>query len=120
MDCMQEFEGKSQVARDMARIDLELEAADRALHGYAITARHDFIIARAQRGAERILRLVDEGKHEEAQALMNTDNWGVTDEDEQKGSKKEAGEKRKENKKSYRGNNKRKKGKTTDEPGRGA
>ena len=117
---MHESEGKSQVARDMERIDLELEAAERGMHGYAITARHDFILARAQRGAERILRLVDEGRHEEAQALMNTDNWGVTDEDEQTSSKEEAGEKHKDRHKSRRGDNKRKKGKTTDEPGRRA
>lgn len=114
------MEQGSQVARDMARIDLELEAADRALHGYAITARHDFIIARAQRGAERILRLVDEGRHEEAQALMNTDNWGVTDEDEQKRSKGEAGEERKDRQKIKRRNEKRKKGRAGDETSRGA
>lgn len=74
------MEQGSQLARDLERIDLELEAADRALHGFAITARHDFINARMQRGGERILRLIDAGKHEEAQALMNTDNWGITDE----------------------------------------
>ena len=114
------MEQGSEVARVMQQIDLEREAAERGLNGYAITARHDFIIARAQRGAERILRLVDEGKHEEAQALMNTDNWGVTDEDEQTSSKEEAGEKHKDRHKSRRGDKKRKKGRTTDEPGRGA
>ncbi|HEU0002398.1 MAG TPA: hypothetical protein VFQ36_15950 [Ktedonobacteraceae bacterium] len=74
---MDEPECKSEVARVMRQIDLELEAAQRGLSGYAISARHDFINARMQRGGERILRLIDEGKHEEAQALMNTDNWGV-------------------------------------------
>ncbi len=73
------MEQGSQLARDLERIDLELEAVRRLEHDFAITARHDFIIARAQRGAERILRLIDEGKHEEAQALMNTDSWGVED-----------------------------------------
>ena|SRR5579872_7087870 len=83
------MEQGSQVARDMARIDLELEAVRRLEHDPAISARHDFIIARAQRGAERILRLVDEDRHEEAQALMNTDNW----ESRTKTSKREAKEK---------------------------
>ena len=68
---------KSEVARSMRQIDLELEAAGRLEHGVAITVRHDFITARAQRGAERILQLIEEGKHAEAQALMNTENWGV-------------------------------------------
>ena len=30
-----------------------------------------------QRGGERILRLIEQGKHEEAQVLMNSENWGV-------------------------------------------
>lgn len=73
---MDESGGTSEVARAMRQIDLELEAADRALHGYAITSRHDFINARMQCSGERILHLIDEGKHEEAQALMNSDDWG--------------------------------------------
>jgi hypothetical protein len=28
-------------------------------------------------GAERVLGLIAEGKHEEAQVIMNTENWGV-------------------------------------------
>jgi sRNA-binding protein len=74
------MEQGSQLARDIARIDLELEAAGRLEHDFAISARHDFINARMQRGGERILQLIDEGKHEEAQALMNTDNWGIAEE----------------------------------------
>ena len=73
---MDESGGNSEVARAMRQIDLEQEAADRALHGFAITARHDFINARMQRQGEYLLRLIDEGKHAEAQALMNTDGWG--------------------------------------------
>ncbi len=69
--------GKSAIARFREQQALEEESMRLANSGLALTARHDFIIARAQRGAERILRLIDEGKHEEAQALMNTDNWGV-------------------------------------------
>ncbi len=71
------MEQGSEVARMMRQIDLELEAAQRGLHGFATTARHDFINTRMQRGGERILQLIEEGKHEEAQALMNTDNWGT-------------------------------------------
>ena len=69
------MEQGSEVARIMRQIDLELEAAQRGMHGFASTGRHDFINARMQRGGERILRLIDEGKHDEAQALMNADNW---------------------------------------------
>ena len=72
---MNEPESKSEVARLMRQIYLELEAAERGLYGMAITARHDAINARMQRGGERILQLIEEGKHDEAQKLMNADNW---------------------------------------------
>ena len=81
---------KSEIARFREQQALEEESARLALTGYAVTARHDFIIARAQRGAERILRLIDEGRHEEAQALMNTDNWGVEDMDTAAGGKEKS------------------------------
>ncbi len=67
----------SEIARFRERQTLEEEAMRLAQSGLAITARHDFITARAQRGAERILRLIDEGKHEQALVLMNTEHWGV-------------------------------------------
>jgi plasmid maintenance system killer protein len=51
------------------------EAARRGLSGFAITASHESITARMERGAERILRLIDAGRHEEALALLNTDQW---------------------------------------------
>lgn len=73
---MDESGGHSEVARVLRQIDLEQEAADRALHGFAITARHDFINARMQRQGECLLRLIDDGRHEEALALMNTYDWG--------------------------------------------
>ena len=73
---MDESGGNSEVARVLRQIDLELEAADRALHGFAITARHDFINARMQRQGEYLLHLIEAGKHQEALALMNTDDWG--------------------------------------------
>ena len=37
---------KSEVAQLRERIELELEAMQRGIHGFAITARHDFILAR--------------------------------------------------------------------------
>src|SRR5216683_1564015 len=37
-------------------------------------------------GAERILRLIIEGKHDEAVALMNTERWGVEVEEGQEGA----------------------------------
>lgn len=73
---MNESGGKSEVAHAMHQIDLEQEAADRVLHGFAVTARHDFINARMQRQGEYLLQLIDAGKHAEALTLMNTDGWG--------------------------------------------
>ena len=46
---MNEDTCKSEVARLMRLIDLEYEAAERALHGFAVgTARHDFINMRME------------------------------------------------------------------------
>lgn len=67
----------SEIARFREQQALEEEAARLALSGYAITARHDFITARMQRGGERILQLIEQGKHEEALVLVNSENWGV-------------------------------------------
>jgi hypothetical protein len=66
---------RSEVAAFRERQALEEEAARLALFGLASVASHQMITARMQRGAERILALIDEGKHEEAQALMNTEYW---------------------------------------------
>jgi hypothetical protein len=76
-------ESKSEVASLMQRIDLEREAAQQGLTGLAYgTARHDFITARMERGAERILLLIQEGKLAEAIVLMETETWGVDGEEE--------------------------------------
>ncbi len=114
------MEQGSQLARDLERIDLELEAARRLEHDFAITARHDFINARMQRGGEHILRLIDAGRHEEAQALMNTENWGIADEDEQKRSKRQSRQGQKGNKKSKPGYKKINGGRAEDENSRRA
>ena len=73
---MEQTTGKSEVARFREQQALQEEAAHLALHGYAEVARHDRIIARMERGGRRILRLLEEGKQEEALALMNTEHWG--------------------------------------------
>ena len=76
-------ESKSEVASLMQRIDLEREAAQQGLTGLAYgTVRHDFITARMERGAERILLLIQEGKLAEAIALMETETWSVDGEEE--------------------------------------
>ncbi len=71
---------KSEVAQLLQKIDEEREAARQGLYGYAQVATHESITARAERGAERILRLGDEGKHDEAKRLMDTPGWGVEEE----------------------------------------
>jgi hypothetical protein len=83
-------ENKSEVARFREQQALEEQAAHLGLSGFAITARHDFIEARAQRGAEHILRLLAEGKEAEALMLMNAPHWGLEAE-EQRYSKKKSG-----------------------------
>jgi hypothetical protein len=67
---------KSEVAQLMERLALEEQAAYNGLHAPAIVASHAAINARMQRGAERILKLAEEGKHQEAIVLMETPGWG--------------------------------------------
>ena len=68
----------SEVAYFRQRQASEEEAARWGLYGLAVVASHEIITARMERGAERILRLITEGKHDEAVALkMNTETWGV-------------------------------------------
>ena len=57
------------------------ESARLAMSGLAITATHESITARMQRSGERVLRLIEEGKHEEALAVLNTDNWGAEEQE---------------------------------------
>jgi hypothetical protein len=67
----------SEVAQFRHQQALQEEAAQRGLNGFAIVARHEIITRRMEIGAERLLKLIEEGKHEEAQAIMNTPAWGV-------------------------------------------
>ncbi len=72
-------ENKSEVARLREQLALEEQASRLGLYGPAIVANHASTTARMQQGAERILGLFREGKHEEAEALMNTDSWEGND-----------------------------------------
>ena len=83
---MNDVENRSDVARLRRRIAMEEEAAQWGLYGFAVVASHELITARMELGAERILRLITEGKHDEAVALMNTETWGVEVEEEQGGA----------------------------------
>ena len=46
---MSEPESRSEVARLRRQIQQEYEAAERALHGYALTSKHKFITARLEK-----------------------------------------------------------------------
>ena len=74
---MDELESKSEVARFRKLQALEEEAARLGMYGFAEVARHDRINVRMTLGAERVLSLIAKGKHAEAQAMMNKENWGV-------------------------------------------
>ena len=52
----------SEVAYFRQQQALRDEAAQRGLSGFAISATHESITARMQTGAERVLRLIEEGK----------------------------------------------------------
>ncbi|HZS76498.1 MAG TPA: hypothetical protein VFA41_07775 [Ktedonobacteraceae bacterium] len=66
----------SEIAQLRQRIELEHQAAQRGLTGLALgTSKHEFITARMQRSAERLLKLIQEGKHQEVEAIMNHPNW---------------------------------------------
>jgi hypothetical protein len=68
---------ESEIAHFRQHQALEYEAAQRGLNGFAIVARHESITARMEIGAQRLLKLIEEGRHEEAQAIMNTPTWEV-------------------------------------------
>jgi hypothetical protein len=67
----------SEIAQFRHHQALQEEAAQRGLNGFAIVARHEVITARMEIGAQRLLKLIEEGRHEEAQAIMNTPEWGI-------------------------------------------
>jgi hypothetical protein len=65
----------SEVARFRQEQALQEEAGKQGLSGLAIVASHETITARMEIGAQRILQLIQEGKHEEAQALFAAPDW---------------------------------------------
>jgi hypothetical protein len=67
---------ESEIAAFKEQLALQEQAARNGLYGLAVVASHAAITARMERGAERILKLFEEGKPEEAVALMSTDEWG--------------------------------------------
>jgi hypothetical protein len=66
---------ESEVAQFRERQALQEEAAWQGLYGLPVVARPETITARMQIGAECILTLFQEGRQEEAVALMSTDTW---------------------------------------------
>ena len=66
---------ESEVAKFRQEQALQEEAARQGLYGLAIVASHETITARMMIGAERILKLFQEGKQEEAVTLMSTTEW---------------------------------------------
>jgi hypothetical protein len=66
----------SEIAHFHQQQALSDQAAYNGLYGYRVVARHDFIEARLEQGADRIVRLMQEGKTEQAVALMNAPLWG--------------------------------------------
>ena len=68
---------KSEVAAFKEQQALQEQAAQQGLYGLAAVASHAAITARMQRGAQRIVRLFEEGKPQEALALMESSAWGL-------------------------------------------
>lgn len=73
---------KSAIAIFQERQALEEASAQLGLSGPAAVASHEAINARATRGAARILRLVEQGRHAEAQACLDVPDWGLTEDAE--------------------------------------
>jgi DNA-nicking Smr family endonuclease len=73
---------QSDVAQFREQQARQEEAARVGLSGPAVVSRHDFIEARAERGAERILQLLAQGRYAEAEAQMDLPGWGVDEAEE--------------------------------------
>ncbi len=66
---------ESVVAQFRQQQALQEQAARQGLYGPASVASHAAITARMEMGAERVLQLIQAGKHEEAKALFSTEEW---------------------------------------------
>lgn len=71
----------SEIARFRQEQTLREQAAHQGLNGFAIVASHELIIARMERGAERLLQLMREGRHNEVITLMELPTWGLEEKD---------------------------------------
>jgi uncharacterized protein YbbK (DUF523 family) len=71
------IENMSEIAKFREQQELRDQAARQGLYGLAVVANHASITARMERGADHLLKLISEGKHEEVIVLMQTPSWGV-------------------------------------------
>ncbi len=65
---------QSDIAKMRECIDLANEAARNGLYAPAMVTRHESIIARMERATDYIKDLKDQGRHEEADALLRCDD----------------------------------------------
>ena len=65
----------SEIARFRAQQALTEQAAVLGLSGPAMVSRHDFIEKRMEQGTMHIQLLMDAGRHDEAFAIMETEDW---------------------------------------------
>lgn len=77
---MMKLINSSEVAHFREQQARQEEATHLGLHGTAITARHDFIEARMGRQGTRLLRLLNEGRHDEVERLLDLPDWGTEEE----------------------------------------
>ncbi len=68
-------QSKSTIAKFRQNQALQEQAAQQGLYSLAAAASHASITARMERGAEYLLTLFAEGKHEEALRLWETTAW---------------------------------------------
>ncbi len=74
---MKSTDTTSEVARFRQNQSQQENSARWGMYGPAVVANHEAITARMERGAERLLKLIAEGKHEEVAVLMETKAWGL-------------------------------------------
>ena len=67
----------SEIAQFRQDQTLREQAAQKGLSGFAVVASHEMITARMEHAAERLLHLMQEGKHDEVMMLMAKPTWGL-------------------------------------------
>ena len=68
---------QSDVAKFRQEQALQEQAAQQALYGFTVVASHASITARMERGADRLLALLNAGNIEEAARLWSTKEWAL-------------------------------------------